>query len=110
MGGSSVTGFSTVGAPPPEQPASTATAAAAVNQRTILNCIAFMCAPSIAHAVHGGFGEHLFQPIAVVLEPRGDRLDFVAIGLIARRAEAHRLEHLLHLALGEGVAVGQLLA
>src|SRR6188768_876667 len=88
-----------------------ATAAAAVIQRKeFLSCIEFMCVSSLAHAVHGGFGEDLLQPVPVALEAIRHGQNFGAVGSVARRAEADHLEHLLDLALGERIAVGELFA
>src|SRR6187401_1628733 len=68
-----------------------------------------MCDSSIALAVHGGFGEDLFQSIAVGLEVVGHGGDLAVIREASRRAEADGLEYFLDLALGEGVAVRELL-
>src|SRR5688572_27882778 len=99
-------GFSTVGAPPPEQPAMTATAAAAVSQRAkVFNCNEFMCAPSFAHAVHGGLGEDPLHAVVAAAEETGDLIELGAVlgrfgrrGRGTRRAETHGLEYLLDLA------------
>src|SRR5512139_3524853 len=67
-----------------------------------------MCRSSIAHAVAGSLGEHSLQLVTVGLEARGHGLHARAVLRIARTAEAHVLEHFLHLAGGERIAAREL--
>src|SRR6516162_413320 len=64
--------------------------------------------PLLARTGGSGLLEHLFEFVALGLEARLDRIDRRLVGL-QRCAEAHRGEHLDHLALGEGIAVLELL-
>ena len=79
------------------------------------------CNAVVEDALHGSLSPQLPAQYAAVsantrfrlpplLKLAGAVRDLRAIGVVARRAEAHRAEHFLHLALRERVAVGQLLA
>src|SRR5262249_41856109 len=61
-------------------------------------------------AVDGGGGEHLLQLVVVGLEGALDRLDLVQVCLARGRPQADGLECLLHLAVRERIAGGQLVA
>src|SRR5579863_1363935 len=69
----------------------------------------FMTAPSRTRARGGGLLEHSLQVVAAGGETGGDVANSHKISGAYRRAEAHRLEHLGHLAAGEGGARLQLL-
>src|SRR5262245_36770249 len=61
---------------------------------------------SLAHAVHCGLGEDLLELVAAGLEAGDDLADLGTVRRIAGRTETDVAKHLLHLALGKGVAVG----
>src|SRR5262245_15338074 len=110
-GGGVVGGFSVVAAPPP-QPASASRASAgtrAARTRERKRTVRFIVGPSVAHAVRGGVGEHLLQLVAAGSERARHRRDLVAVRLVLRIAQAHAAEHLLDLAVREGVARAELL-
>ena len=66
--------------------------------------------PSLAFAVDGCFGEHALQAVVVRLEDANNPPNLVAIGLIARIAEADVTECFFDLALCEGFAAREFLA
>src|SRR5262245_26173172 len=61
-------------------------------------------------AVDGGVGKHLLQLVAIGPEGGLDSLDLIQIGLAGRGSQADGLEGLLHLAVRERIAAGELLA
>ena len=75
-----------------------------------IRVLRFIVIPSVAHAVHGGVGERLLEPVAARAERARHRGDLAAIRRVLRAAQAHGAEHLLDLAGREGVARAELLA
>src|SRR5690606_35105950 len=103
--------FVTVSAPP-LQPLSANAARDATTKRRgqpIDKTRFMLTVSSIARAGGSGVGKHARQIEAIgILDVAGALGDLAVVARIARRAEAHRTEHLLHLALRERIALREL--